>query len=148
MRLLLDTNALIDFYSARKPHCDWVNKLFIAQAFGDVELWTSAKSFIDVFYVLKQPIGSDRLQGMINKSLNHLHVCAIDGEDVRDSCRLRWGDFEDCLIDRAAQKIKADVIITRDKSGFAKSSLRTLSAEEFLKEKETSEGISYDCIDC
>ena len=48
MRLLLDTNALIDFYSARKPHCDWVNKLFIAQAFGDVELWTSAKSFTDV----------------------------------------------------------------------------------------------------
>lgn len=147
MRLMLDTNALVDYYSRRAPYNVWVEKLFMAQAFGDVELWASAKSFTDVFYILKRMLGSEMLQAMIGKSLSCLRVCSIDGGDVGEACTDRWPDFEDCLVYKAAQKVKADAIITRDAGGFNRSNIPALSAQELIERLEQEEGITYDLID-
>lgn len=144
MRLLLDTNALIDFYGRREPYCHDFDKLLVAQAFGDVELWASAKSFTDVFYVLKRVVGAERLQRMFLKSFDGLHVCSIDHNDIGAAARENWPDFEDCLVSRAAQKIKADCIITRDARGFSRSSVQAQSAGEFLRFMDSERGLVYE----
>ena len=41
-------------------------------------------------------------------------------------------DFEDTLQIAAAQSWGADVIVTRDKTGFANSPIKVLSPDEFL----------------
>lgn len=143
MRLLLDTDILINYFSRREPFFADSQKLFIAQFFGDVELWASAKSFTDVFYVLKGPIGAARLQTMLFQSLERLRICSIGCEDVRMAARAQWPDFEDCLIDVAAQKVKADRIVTRDAQGFASPSVPAMTSGEVLAELE-GKGFRYD----
>lgn len=148
MRLLIDTNVLIDFYGRREPYCHDVDKLLVAQAFGDVELWASAKSFTDVFYVLKPAIGVEALQGMFLSSLEELRVCSIAREDVMAAARESWPDFEDCLVNRAAQKVKADRIITRDARGFTRSPVKAQSADDFLRYLASDQGITYEELSC
>ena len=60
MRILLDTNVLIDLYTQREPEGDTAQKLLIMKEFGDAQLWVSAKSFTDVFYVLSKSYSSKR----------------------------------------------------------------------------------------
>lgn len=147
MRLLLDTNVLIDFYGRREPYCHDIDKLFIAQTFGDVELWALAKSFTDVFYVLKRVVGAERLQRMFLKSFEGLRVCSIDRNDVAAAAKEGWPDFEDCLVNRAAEKVKADRIITRDAQGFARSTIAAQPAEAFLRYLDEECGIAYESLD-
>lgn len=70
MRVLLDTNVLIDLYTQRPPEGDIAQKLLVMKEFGDVELWVSAKSFTDVFYVLHKTYSSDYVQSAFEESYN------------------------------------------------------------------------------
>ena len=53
MRVLLDTCVLFDIIARRMPFEESL-KLLMPHSFGDLELWVSAKSYTDIFYVMKK----------------------------------------------------------------------------------------------
>lgn len=147
MRLFLDTNLLIDYFARRQPFFSaWV-QLRCAQVLGDVELWVSAKSFTDVFYVVSRLCEGDRLQAALLESLSFLNVCPIDGDDIANAARICWPDFEDCLVDIAARKVGADCIITRDRAGFERSRLPVYSPDAFFGWLREERHVEYEAFD-
>lgn len=55
--------------------------------------------------------------------------------------------MENCLIALAAERADADYLITRDKSGFKRSMVPTLSPEEWLRRMRDEYHLTYDAID-
>ena len=144
MKLLLDTNILIDYYARRSPFFEGAVKLRIAQAFGDVELWASALSFNDVEYVLRGAVGVEKLRGMMSKSLEFLDICVPAVQDVHAGLESDWPDLESYLVAASAQRVQADYIITRDKRGFEKSPIPALAPDSFIDLMRTDYGVTYD----
>jgi len=60
-------------------------------------------------------------------------VCVPTPDDVWDGMSSGWPDLEDFLIAKAAQRIRADYLITRDAKGFVSSPVRALTPAAFLK---------------
>ncbi len=147
MKLFLDTNVLIDLYQRREPFYRDIRRIQIMEVFGDVELWASAKSFTDIYYVLSKKHESSTIQRAFEASFEFLHICSIDSDDVRQAVQLGWEDFEDCLIDLAARKVKADVLLTRDISGFSESRIPIKRPEAFCGWMEQTYGLVYDDTD-
>lgn len=147
MRLLLDTCVLIDYFGRREPFFTDVVSLRVAAACGDVELWASAKSFTDVFYVLRR-LGapSADIQRAFAESASFLHIASIDGEDISAAAALAWDDFEDCLVSLAAVSVAADAIITRDVAGFESSRIPVATPAEWLADRR-EEGVLYAVLD-
>lgn len=73
-------------------------KLRVAAMLGDVQLWCSAKSFMDVFYVSSKGVDLVALQKAFTESLGFLQVASVDAECVKETCLRGWDDFEDCLV--------------------------------------------------
>ena len=132
MRLLLDTNVLIDYYALREPFADATLRLRVAEAFDDVELWASIQSFSDVEYVLRKAVPLERLRSMVLESLEFLRVCTPSTQDLSDALTAGWPDLEDFLIARSAQRVKADYILSRDEKGFALSVVPCITPQAFL----------------
>lgn len=147
MRALLDTNIIVDLLTARPPEGEDAMRLLTMWEFGDIELWVSAKSYTDVFYVMNKENESEDVQRAFLKSFDVLNVCALECEDLRKAAERSWKDFEDCLIDVCAEKVKADYLLTRDKMGFKRSKIRTLSPKEFFEHLETDLGLHYEVVD-
>lgn len=146
MRALLDTNVLVDLFTGR-PEGEATAKLQIMQVLGDIELWVSAKSFTDAFYVMRKENESADIQQTFIRSLEFLKVCAVDANDIRQTAERCWPDFEDCLVDVCAEKVKADVLLTRDKKGFMRSSIASCSPTVFFDRLEREYGIFYDEVE-
>ncbi|MDO4443329.1 MAG: PIN domain-containing protein [Slackia sp.] len=144
---MLDTNTLIDLFSRRQPFFEDCERLMVMRIFGDVELWASAKSYTDVFCVLRKALGSADVQKMFLKSMEYMNVCSIDGSDIARAASMGWPDFEDCLVYVAADKIKADCILTRDEAGFSAAKIPACSATEFFEEYGKAKGVFYDAVD-
>ena len=53
MRLLLDTNIILDFFLERKPFFDDASKLFDAIAENRIEGFITASSVTDIFYIFR-----------------------------------------------------------------------------------------------
>lgn len=147
MKLLLDTNVLIDYFARRSPYFESWLVLRVMQAFGDAELWTSSKSFTDVFYVLRKQVGSTELQHAFEESASFLRICSIDGNDILSASKARWPDFGDCLIYQAAMKVKADIIVSRDADGFERSKIPVLSPCDLREYMEVEMGTEYDLVE-
>ena len=145
MRLFLDTNLLIDYYAARPPHREMFTQLLAMQVFGDAELWASAKSFADVFSVCKKHIPGDFLQQAFAKSGEFLNICSIDQPDIMEAVRRGWPDFEDCLVAIAAEKVKADYLVTRDSKGFTDAKVAVIGPQDLMAELE-KRGYAYEGI--
>lgn len=147
MRAFLDTNVLIDLLTERPPEGVEAVKLLAMQELGDVELWASAKSFTDMFYVMREENPSEVVQQAFIDSLEYLQVCELGCEDIRAAAERKWTDFEDCLIDVCAEKIRADVLLTRDKDGFKQSRLKTASPKQMFLWLEEEMRLTYEVID-
>ena len=147
MNLLLDTNVLIDFIGRKEPHFDNAERIIIAGYYGDAKLWVSTQSLKDAYYVLSNYIDQKRVQRAIRRALNALSPVALSAEESTRGLYLEWEDYEDCLISLCASAVKADYLITRDKNGFARSSVPALTPEEWLCFMKEEYNLEYEGID-
>ena len=143
MRVLLDTNIVFDMLCKRPFDKEGLLQLKIMHAFGDVDLWVSAKSYTDLFYVMRRELESPAAQTVLEESLDWLKVCSVDGDDIRAALEPRWHDFEDSLVNVCAEKVKADYLITRDDKGFRNTSIPHGGASDFMSFVRDKTGVSY-----
>ena len=144
MKLLIDTNVLLDVFLCREQFVADAKKLFIMKQFRDAELWIAAQSYIDLYYVGAKAHGSVRMQEILKEVSPLLNVCSIDGTDISNALSEQWEDFEDCLIWRAAKKIKADYIVTRNATDFVRSDIPVLTPAKFFSTLEAEQNLVYE----
>lgn len=147
MRIMLDTNILLDLFTGRKPFAQDAVKLLAMQAMGDAALWASAKSTTDIFYIMSKQYGNEPVYAALTKSLDYIHYCSVSQDDVTEAIRRKWPDFEDCIVAICAEKTESDVLITRDKAGFAESSVPAMTTEAFFEMLQHEYGITYDEVE-
>lgn len=146
MKLVLDTNILLDHFLEREPFCDSATLVMDLGYVGEFELWISTSQITDLIYVLTEG-GKPKLAAYAKETMRHLrkfvHLYAIDDSDYDAVARSTWTDLEDAFIYQAAQDIKADVILSRDKEGFTKSGIQILTCEELFETLEKDFGLVY-----
>lgn len=142
MNLLLDTNVVIDYLGRKEPFFEPAEQIVAAGFFGDVALWMPAQSAADAFYVLSRYLDTARVQTLLAHLFEVVKPVALSADELIDAARLQWDDYEDCLVMLAASKAHADYLITRDKKGFARSAVPTLTPQEWVA-LQAERGITY-----
>ena len=133
MRALLDTSIVYDIMCKRPFDEEGLEQLKVMHAFGDVELWVSAKSFTDLFCLMRREVDSEVAHDVLEEAFTWLSVCSVDEGDVKMALHARWHDFEDSLVNVCAEKVKADYIVTRDQKGFRNASTPHGTASDFME---------------
>ncbi|MDR3053343.1 MAG: PIN domain-containing protein, partial [Coriobacteriales bacterium] len=64
-----------------------------------------------------------------------------------ESLKQGWNDFEDCLVSRCAENVKADYIITRNSSDFKQSIVPALTPKELFDLLANHDNLWYQEID-
>lgn len=146
MRLMLDTNILIDHIGRREPFYELSRRACLLGITGVAETFISATMITDIHYLLSKDFGNIEAQRMIEEDLGFLEIVGVSSQDVSDALAQRWSDFEDCLVALCAKKVAADFIITRNTKDFSRSSIRALTPKELFDELD-ARGIHYEEID-
>ena len=144
MKLFLDTNALIDLVADHEPFSFDVQKLCVAQAFGDVQLWASTQSYADAYFVLCRTAPRKAVKEALAATLEFVLVTGTFAADLKPALESDWDDVEDYLIAYSSRRIEADFVITRDEELAGKCPVKALTAAQFLAHMEEQEGLVYD----
>lgn len=150
IRVLVDTNILVDFLAQRRPFYSDARRLLVFAYMGDYELWMSASQVSDLFYILshggrKSEVGP--VKEMLLALRRDVHVYALGEDDVDSAIDSTWPDFEDALVYQAASKIGARIIVTRDADGFSSSPIQVADVQGFFDWMEAHERVRFDEID-
>jgi predicted nucleic acid-binding protein len=134
MKILLDTNIIIDILAAREPYLiDAVNVLSYIEN-NTVEAYLTANSITDILYILRKEIPEkNRRQEVVKNILQIIDVISVTRTDIFKAFDLEYMDFEDALQTQCAKKIKVDYIISRNVKDFKDKEVYVLTPKEFLK---------------
>jgi predicted nucleic acid-binding protein len=132
MRVLFDTNLLLDVLFSRQPHAQDSNALWKAHEAGTIEAFLTATSLTNIFYVARRLAGIEKARESIILCLNTFDICTVDREALELAASKRGTDFEDDVQIACAERDGLEAIVTRDRDGFSAASLPVYTPAELL----------------
>lgn len=134
MKVLIDTNVIIDVLAKREPFHKASAQILRLSETGKITAFISASSVTDVVYILRKYIpDKSALTLTVQNLLSIVDVADILKTDILRAFEANFSDYEDALQARCAKRIKANWIITRDPADFVNSPVPALTPESFLK---------------
>jgi len=135
MKLLIDSNVILDVLLKREPYYKNSVKLNILAEKGYVTCYVSASSVTDIFYIAKKELkNKDVALELLKNILKIIHIAAVTENNIHEALDLQWDDFEDSVQYIAGQSILAEYIITRNPKDFTNSEIQIISPEEFINQ--------------
>ena len=134
MKVLLDTNILLDIIEKREPHFFDSYNIFMKSAKKEIEAIIGASSVTDIYYVTRKNCkDSKQAIGYIIDMLKIVSPVDTKVIDIYEATRLNFPDFEDAVVAATAAREKADCIISRNSKDFKNSPVPVFSPTDFLK---------------
>ena len=122
MKLLLDTNIVVDVISKRDGFEDSLNLLKSCEL-GIVDGFVSATTVTDIMYILRKHIDPDSVRDAVQALLLIVDVAGVLKSDISSAFLSSVTDFEDAVQSSCAERIKADYIVTHNTKDFGESSV-------------------------
>ena len=135
MKILIDTNIILDAYLSREPWYEVAEKIILACAEDKIAGYISASSVTDIYYFLNKELqNTDQAKQALLKLITILGVLDVTGTDCKKAFELKMPDYEDALLACCGKRHKVDFIITRNLNHFKGSPVKVASPDAFIKQ--------------
>ncbi|NES99661.1 MAG: PIN domain-containing protein [Sphaerospermopsis sp. SIO1G1] len=133
MRVLVDTNIVLDFLLQREPFSQDAELLFQAIDSGQVVGYVTATTLTDIFYIArKHTLSIEQARQAVSETLTVMVICPVNRTVLESALKSGLADFEDAVQIFCAVEQGLEAIVTRDTKGFLSSSIPVLSIQELL----------------
>lgn len=136
MKILIDTNIVLDLILEREPFVDLAIALFEQVERGNIEGYIAATTVTNIFYIIRKLRGYTAAISAVHQLLTGLYFCAVDRQTVEMALNIGLTDFEDSIQLACASLAQLDAIVTRDRQDFSASKLPVFSPRELLEQLE------------
>jgi len=140
IRVLLDTDVVLDLLANRQPFVVEASVLWLAHEQGRLEASISPITPVNVFYILRKQIGATPARQVVGRLLSGVQICALDRAVLRAADALPMADFEDAVQAAAAVAAGLDALVTRNTKDYASAPLPILTPSEALARLASAEG--------
>ncbi|MBW4622061.1 MAG: PIN domain-containing protein [Cyanosarcina radialis HA8281-LM2] len=134
MRVLIDTNIILDFLLQREPFFQNADLLFQSIDSGSVVGYVTATTLTDIFYIARRHNGSiEQARQAISETLTVMAICPVNRAILESAFASGLIDFEDAVQIACAIAQGFDAIATRD-ADFSSTLIPVLTVEEVLQQ--------------
>ncbi len=133
MRILIDTNVILDILFEREPHfTDSIRVIHMCED-GYAEGIVTSKTISDVYFFLQKQIKNEKkVRVLLRRIMSIFTVCDYTSQAMMDALDLENADYEDATAATCAKAEKCNMIITRNKTHFKGTGIKCLTPEEFV----------------
>lgn len=132
MRVLIDTNVLLDVLLQRQPWATDSDAVWQANDQGYLAGFISATVATNLFYIARRARGNSEALQAVRACLDSFEICPVDRAILEAAIALPGADFEDNVLIACAQAATLDGIVTRDKGDFTRSGLAVFTPAELI----------------
>ncbi|HMO03115.1 MAG TPA: PIN domain-containing protein [Kiritimatiellia bacterium] len=132
MKALLDTNIVLDVLMGRKPHAADAVEVFRLIEQGRVSGLLCATTITTLDYLLSQHLKRTEARKLLAHVLSLFEIATVNRAVLEAAMASRMDNFEDAVLDHAAQHSGADVIVTRYSKDFARGKSKVVDPRQFI----------------
>ena len=132
MRILLDSNVVIDFFEGREPFFEESARVMEQVEQGVATGLLCATTLTTITYLAGKTVGKRQAVEQVRQLLTLFEVAPVTRAVLDAALAGNMADFEDSVLAEAAHQAGAQAIITRNLKDFARSPVRAYTPRQWL----------------
>ncbi len=133
MKLLIDTNVILDVLLQREPFFKAAVDVLNLTQRDDVREYVSASAITDIYYIAcRQMKDRSAVRELLKRLLLVVSVAAVSEREIQNALELAWGDFEDSVQYSVALLAEMDGIVTRNPDDYQDANIQIWLPEQVL----------------
>jgi predicted nucleic acid-binding protein len=137
VKVLVDTNVVLDVLLDRRPHSADSAHIFRLIEEGRLQGFLCATTVTTIDYLLLQSLSRADARKYLTQLIRLFDVAAVNRAVIEGAMQSRIADFEDAVLEQAAALAGADVIISRNTKDFAHGTVKVLDPRQCLAQLGT-----------
>jgi predicted nucleic acid-binding protein len=133
LRVLFDTDVVLDLLLDRQPHSSVAARLFSKVESDDISGYLCATTVTTIHYLTLKALGSARSRKEMKKLLSMFDVAPVNRAVLEGALSSKFKDFEDAVVHEVAHQVSAHAIVSRNIRDFKRSTLPVYSPSELEK---------------
>jgi len=132
MKLLLDTNIVLDWWLDRRPFAQEAGVVFSSIESGAISGLLCATTLTTTHYLLQKEIGAAQARKVLGILLKIFNIASVNRAVLAQAAESPMGDFEDAVLCFSAQEAGAEAVVTRNEKDFRKAPIKIMNCQEVI----------------
>jgi predicted nucleic acid-binding protein len=133
VKVLVDTNVVLDLLLDRTPHAKAAGQIFALIERNVISGYLCATTLTTVHYLAIKVVGRTESLAEVGKLLRLFEVAPVNRAVLQGALETEgFVDFEDSVLHEAARQVDADALVTRNESDFKKAVLTVYGPNELI----------------
>ena len=140
MKILIDTNVIIDALTSREPWNESAEKIFIMAANNIVDMYITASSATDIYYLVRKHLhNAETARQVMSKLYSLVGILEVKQEDCIDALASPITDYEDAVVEQVARRSGVECIVTRNQKDYELGLTKVFLPDDFIQFMEQTE---------
>ena len=132
IKVLFDTNVLLDIALDREPFAEHSIKAFQLKSSGKIQIYVNVLTVINTHYFIRKEKDKIKAKEFVVELLKLVDLAEINEQIIVKAFKSEFPDFEDAVQEYSAIQSELEVILTRNTKDFKHSQLKVLTPMEFI----------------
>ncbi len=132
MKILFDTNIILDVLLERKPFSGEASFLLSRVERSEISGYLCATTVTTIHYLVSKALGSQAAMRHIQSLLALFIIAPVTHQVLEKAAMLNFRDFEDAVLHEAARQAGIESIVTRNTVDFKKSTLPVFAPADLV----------------
>lgn len=138
MKILVDTNVIIDALTSREPWNESAEKIFIMAANRIVDMYITASSATDIYYLIRKHLhNTEAAKQIMGKLYSLMGILEVTGTDCVEAIASAISDYEDAVMEKVAFRKNMDYIVTRNIKDYQAGNTPVILPDDFIELMES-----------
>lgn len=130
MKVLFDTNVILDVLLIREPYAQMSMNLFDAVVSKEIEGYLCATTVTTIDYLVAKLQDKQQSRELVRRLLELFSVAEVNDAVLAKAVNSDFSDFEDAVLYQAGCLVGVDSIVTRNAKDFKTADLPIYSPDE------------------
>ena len=133
MKILVDTNVILDALISREPWNESAEKIFLMGANNIVDMYITTSSATDIYYLIRKHLHNiETAKKIMGKLYSLVGILEVTGSDCVEALSSQIADYEDAVVEKVAARKDMDYIVTRNIMEYQASNTKAIFPDEFV----------------
>lgn len=133
MKILVDTNIIIDALTSREPFREDAEQIFLLAANQIEDMYITASSATDIYYLVRKHLHSaEKAKSVMAKLYELFYILDVTSTDCQEALSSEVDDYEDAVISCCACRNHIDYIVTRNIKDYEKPKIQAILPDGFI----------------
>lgn len=133
MKVLIDTNVIVDALTSREPWNKSAEQIFLMAAQKSADMYISASMATDIYYLVRKYCHDTGMAiQTMEKLYNLFGILDVTKEDCIQALTSPINDYEDAVVCEVARRSGVQYIVTRNTKDYVNSYVKAILPDEFV----------------